>query len=178
MVREAGNDGVDGTQAAQNAAPAGPASAFTLHRDAWGRLVLVDAHGEEYPGVEPVRAFPISDSAHAIAICDSDGREVLYVDDPARLPDSLRQVLEAELAQREFMPIVTRIRAVSSDSAPSEWDIDTDRGPTHFILNNEDDVRRLNPNQALLIDVQGLRYFIPSISALDAHSRRTLERYL
>ena len=29
---------------------------FTLERDAWQRLVLVDTNGARYEGVEPVRA--------------------------------------------------------------------------------------------------------------------------
>ena len=48
---------------------------FELHHDAWGRLVLVDDEGHKYVGVEPVRAFPISDPDHFISLCDAESRE-------------------------------------------------------------------------------------------------------
>jgi len=56
--------------------------------------------------------------------------------------------------------------------------VDTDRGPTRFVLKTEDDVRRLGPYRALIIDAQGVRYLIPDTRDLDAYGRRAVERYL
>jgi hypothetical protein len=39
-------------------------------------------------------------------------------------------------------------------------------------------VHPLDGHRALLTDANGLRYLIPDVRALDAHSRRLLERYL
>lgn len=151
---------------------------FELQRDAWGRLVLLEPDGRKHVGVEPVRAFPISDPEHAIALCDPDGREILYLESLENLSSQSRQLLKEELAQREFVPAIARIVSVSSDAAPCDWDVETDRGPTRFTLSNEDDVRLLGPHRALIADSQGLRYQIPDIRALDAASRRSLERFL
>jgi len=52
---------------------------FSLERDGWDRLVLTDETGNRYVGVEAVRAFPVSDPQHAISICDSRGREIVYL---------------------------------------------------------------------------------------------------
>ncbi|HEV3120736.1 MAG TPA: DUF1854 domain-containing protein [Isosphaeraceae bacterium] len=169
--------------AARPAAEPAPASRdgeawFSLARDAWGHLVLVDAEGKRTVGVEPVRAFPYSDPAHWISICDSSGREVVSVENLAELPSEVRTVLEEELALREFVPTIHRIVRVSSDSTPCLWDVETDRGPTRFTLNSEDDVRRLGPNRALVADSNGIRYLIPDTRALDIAGRRLLERYL
>jgi len=43
---------------------------LSLHYDAWGRLVYTDAAGVAHVGVEPVRAFPISEPDRGIAILD------------------------------------------------------------------------------------------------------------
>ncbi len=43
---------------------------------------------------------------------------------------------------------------------------------------DSNDVRRLGPQRALVIDARGLRYLIEDIRSLDALSRRVLERYL
>jgi hypothetical protein len=152
--------------------------AFELHNDAWGRLVLVEAGGKRHLGVEPIRGFPITDPRCCISICDAEGHEVVWIEILDDLPAPVRQVLEESLAGREFLPVVKRILTISTLVEPSEWEVETDRGRTRFILNNEDDVRRLEGNRALVIDANGIRYLIPDLRLLDAHSRRVLERYL
>ena len=128
--------------------------------------------------LSPCARFPISDPEHSISICDAEGREVAFIEALADLPAPVRQMLEAELAQREFVPVIERIRAVSSDTSPVDWQVETNRGPTQFTLNSDDDVRPIGPFRALLIDTQGIRYLIPDTRTLDSASRRILERYI
>jgi hypothetical protein len=151
---------------------------FGLQHDAWGRLVLIDADGRRFVGVEPIRVFPISSPQHWISICDAEGREIACVEDLAKLPERARQVLEEDLARREFIPQIKRIVKVSGGSEPSEWEVETDRGTTTFMLKSDDDVRRLGAHSVLIMDSYGIRYLIADSRQLDAHSRRLLERYL
>ncbi len=108
----------------------------------------------------------------------SEGRELACVRDLAELPAQVRQVLEEDLGRREFVPVLKQVYNVSTASEPSEWDVDTDRGRTRFLLNSEDDIRRLGPYSALIIDVNGIRYLINDLREFDAASRRILERYV
>jgi hypothetical protein len=149
---------------------------FTLERDAWGRLVLKDE--ARTIAVEPVRAFPISRPREGIALMDEHGREAEWIPSLDELPAGVREALEEELRRREFMPRIRRVVRVSGNVEPTTWDVETDRGPTRFVLNGEDDVRRLSEDRALVIDAHGIRYLIPDLAALDAHSARLLERYL
>ena len=151
---------------------------FELSHDAWGRLVLTDAEGRQHTGVEPVRAFPLSDPRHGIALCDARGQEIIWIDDLAELSAPLARQIEEELARREFVPSILRVLRVSAPVEPSEWEVETDRGRTRFLLNNEDDVHRLDEHRALITDAQGIRYLIADTQQLDAVSRRLLERYL
>jgi hypothetical protein len=151
---------------------------FALSHDAWGRLVLTHSDGREHVGVELVRAFPLSDPRHGIAICDAKGRELLWLADLSSLPAPLARQIEEELAKREFVPVIRRILRVSAPVEPSEWEVETDRGRTAFVLNSEDDVHELDETRALIADAHGIRYLIPDIRQLDAESRRLLERYL
>ena len=150
---------------------------FRLYRDEFGRLLLVDADDRCYVGVEPARAFPISCAQSWISICNAEGHEILCIREPKKLPREVYDLLMDELARREFVPIVQRIVKVMADADPSEWHVITDRGPTTFLLDSEDDVRHLGNNKALLIDMHGIRYLIPDTRALDAASRRALSRY-
>jgi len=151
---------------------------FSLHYDGWGRLVLTDASGLMHVGVETVRSFPLSDPNRGIAVCDSSGRELAWVEDPALLPDNVRLCLEDDLARREFVPLVLRIVSVSASTEPSEWDVETDRGRTRFRLKSEDDVRRLSGDRAMITDANGVRYLIPNLRGFNSAAARILERYL
>jgi hypothetical protein len=154
------------------------AADFRLEHDAFGRLVLTMSDGTQHVGVHPVRGFPISDPQQGLALCLADGHELVWIDDLAEVPPPTRGVLEAELAQREFLPIIKRIFWVSLQTNPCQWEVDTDRGRTKFLLKSEDDVRRLENHRALVTDAHGVRYLIPDPESLDRHSRRILERYL
>jgi hypothetical protein len=147
-----------------------------MRHDAWGRPVLT-IDGREHVGVEVVRAFPLAAPRRMVSVCSAEGRELLWVDDLDALPRDLAAALEAELARRDFVPVVRRVLRVSA-LEPSEWEVETDRGRATFVLKTEDDVRRLPDHRAMLVDGDGVRYLIPDVRALDATSRRFLERYL
>ncbi|MGA2799129.1 MAG: DUF1854 domain-containing protein [Thermoguttaceae bacterium] len=163
----------------QNPTPAEQLAArgFQLHRDAYDRLILTDADGRILVGVEPVRAFPISSAEEWFSIIDAEGHEVLCIRHPGTLPSELRKILEEELSCREFVPIIERIVSVTADVDPSQWLVETDRGETTFLLDSEDDVRRLGAYKAMFIDTHGIRYLISDTRALDYASRRILDRY-
>jgi hypothetical protein len=155
-----------------------PLPDFVLHYDAWGRLVYTDTAGRSHVDVRPVRAFPITDPGHGISLCDKSGHELRWIDDLEQLPDPIRELLERDLAQRAFLPVLLRIIKVTNPVEPTEWEVETDRGRTSFVLNSDEDVHRLEDHRAMVVDAHGVRYLIPDTRALDATSRRILERYL
>ena len=155
-----------------------PDAPFGLSRDAWGRLVLIDSDGVRLAGVEPIRAFPLSDPDRRIALCDDTGRERAWIESLADLPEPIRRVIVEEFAEREFLPRIERIVSLSGDAAPSDWEVITDRGPTRFVLDSDEQVRKLTASRVLITDAIGLRYEVPDVKLLDANSRRMLERYL
>jgi hypothetical protein len=153
-------------------------SAFTLERDARSRLVLTAADGTRHEGVLPVRAFPLTSADEGLSLVGTDGHELAWIEHPAALPAAQRALLDEELAQREFVPVIERIRAVSTFSTPSTWEVDTDRGPTRLVLKAEEDIRRLAGGALLVTDRDGLAFRVRDRFALDRGSRRLLERFL
>ena len=151
---------------------------WQLRRNAFGRLVFVSAEGESFDGVVPVTAFPISAPASGVALVASDGRELAWIDDLATLPEATRTLVAAELAAREFMPEIKRIHKVSSFATPSTWRVETNRGETHFVLRGEEDIRRVGGSALLIADSHGIQFLIRDLMALDAHSRKLLDRFL
>ena len=155
------------------------AADLDLYRNPHGRLVLRTADGTEHVGVTPVRAFPIAAPGEGLSLVGPDGHELAWVHRLERLASAARALIDEELAAREFVPTITRIRSVSSFSTPSTWDVDTDRGATQLVRKGEEDIRRLAGRTKLLIAASdGLQFHVPDVTALDRASRKLLERFL
>ena len=151
---------------------------FKLTRNAAGRLVLTGAEGDVHEGVVAVRAFPISAPDEGVSLLGENGHELRWVSRLSDLPEVMRILIETELAQREFMPEITRIRQVSSFATPSKWLVSTDRGDTELLLKAEDHIRRLANATLLITDGYGVSFLIRDTGALDRHSRKLLDRFL
>lgn len=151
---------------------------FRLARNAFGRLVFMAADGSAVEGAVPVRAFPIAAPDEGFALVSPDGHELAWVDSLSELAEDTRRLVEEELASREFMPEIRRLRHVSSFATPSTWEVDTDRGEASFILKGEEDIRRLGASALLIADSHGIQFLIRDLGALDRHSRRLLDRFL
>lgn len=152
---------------------------FVLERTSLGKLVLTNAQGERFIGVLPVRAFPILAPEEGISLLSTEGHEVAWVDRLSDLPAGYQSLIEEELARREFMPVLVRIVDVSSFSTPCTWTVETDRGRTEFVLRGDEDIRRIGTGRSLLVaDAHGIHYLVPDQKALDAQSKRILDRFL
>lgn len=151
---------------------------LNLSRNAFGKLVYVDDAGVTHVGITPVRAFPIAAPHESLSLVSPDGHELLWVPRLSELPDGARQLIEEELAVREFTPSITCIHKVSTFSTPSTWDVSTDRGDTQMVLKTEDDIRRLGEGRLLIGSGSGLHFAIPDWRNLDKHSKKLLERFL
>ena len=149
-----------------------------VHLDPLGRLVLTPPGGAPVAGVTPVRCFPFSAPSERISFLDAEGRELFCLESLDRLLPEERALVERELARREFIPVVRRIRSISPGAEPTIWQVETDRGEARFTLPSEDNVRRLGEHGALVADAHGVRYRVPDLRRLDAHSPRLLARYI
>ena len=151
---------------------------YQLQRDAFGRLIFTSADGKSHEGVVPVRAFPIASPDQGVALVDPHGHELDWIERLSDLPDKLRVLVDAELASREFMPVISRIVDVSSYATPSTWQVETNHGATELVLKGEEDIRRLALPGLLITDSHGIHFLIRDRYALDAHSRKILDRFL
>jgi hypothetical protein len=151
---------------------------FKLTRNTAGRLVFTDVQGEPHAGVVPVRAFPISAPDEGLSLLGEDGHELCWISSLGTVPEPARALIEAELAQREFMPKILRIESVSSFGTPSKWQVSTNRGDTELLLKAEDHIRRLTHTTLLITDGHGVSFLIQDIDAMDHHSRKLLDRFL
>ena len=148
-----------------------------IRRDSFGRLAVTVA-GVSHRDVVPVRAFPISAPEEGVALIGSDGHELAWIERLEDLPEPERRLVSEELASREFTPEIRRILQVSGYVTPCTWLVDTDRGEVRLMLKSEESIRRLSPTSLLIADARGIHFLVRDLQALDATSRKLLDRFL
>jgi len=155
--------------------PSAGQAAWRLEEIDRGRLAFIAADGGRHDDIEVVRAFPFSDPEGPAAVLAADGRELAWLDDPSVLPEPTRAAVEAQLAERAFRPVITRIHSIVG-AQPGRWQVDTDRGRRDFTVDHPEDIRRGGSHAVVITDSVGLRFLIPDRRRLDPRSRRLLDR--
>lgn len=148
---------------------------FTFSCDARGRLVAEDLRGTRHVGLSAMRLFPMSDPDNWIAVFDVHGKELCCIPSVSKLAEVSATAIRTTLTNSEFIPVIERIVHISSNDPPCRWTVETDRGNTEFIINDEKDLRRLSQWNVLIVDARGIRYSIPDTRKLNAYSRRAVE---
>jgi hypothetical protein len=150
----------------------------SLALDDAGRITAHLDDGTSIEGLYPVRAFPVQAPDVGISLMGDDGHERFWLENLQELPEAARQVVLQALTQREFMPLIKKLKAVSSFATPSVWTVETDRGNTDLVLKGEEDIRRLSANVLLVLDSHGVQFLIRDPAQMDKHSRKLLDRFL
>ncbi len=151
---------------------------MTLERNPLGRWVWTDAQGVRHPQVVVVRAYPVTAPEQGVGVMDAEGHELAWFERLDEVAEPLQGRLREAIAEREFLPEIQRLKAVSSLVTPSVWTVDTDRGEARFMLKGEEDIRRLTGKVLIVSDVDGVQYLIRDPAALDRHSRKLLDRFM
>jgi hypothetical protein len=154
------------------------AMTFSLAFDPFGKLVVTLADGTQHSHAVVVRAFPIAAPNQSVSILSAEGKELVWVDDPCVLPANEQALIAQALQGREFMPEILRLDGVNSFSTPSVWRVQTNRGPTEFVLKGEEDIRRLSTHTLIVADAHGVQFLIRHLPSLDRHTRKLLDRFL
>ncbi len=141
------------------------------------QLVLNLDNSQPIP-VRALRMFPLTDPEHWIALIDRQGLELYCLEDPRHVSAESQAALMSALQANEFVPKIERILHVSGNSVPCAWDVLTDRGAHHLVVEDEKDVRTLSGRRILVIDGHGIRYQIDDYAILDSYSRRVIEWYV
>lgn len=125
------------------------------------------------------RVFPISNPDNYLSILDGADKEVGILRNPGDLDKDSKQALEAELDRRYFTPIIKEIHTLKQDGGMWFFKVVTQRGPTSFYVRHwRDNAYEITPGRWHILSVDGQRYEIVDIDALDAKSLRLLDQLL
>jgi len=148
---------------------------FELSPDDQGRLVLKRPGHDDVVDVRLRRAFPWSQKSRYVSIRDSEGKEVLLIDDLSTLSAQQRETIEHWLRDTSFIPRITAIDHVDVRFGYQQWKVQTDRGTAEFRVQEREDVRFLPDGRFRIKDADGTIYEMAPLDKLDHASRRAVE---
>ncbi len=122
--------------------------------------------------VQVLRAFPLKFPEQFIVLRDGDNKELGVIEELRHVPQPAQRWLREELFKRYFLPQVEVIHDITERFGTSVWDLQTDRGRRTVTTNAMNEaVFEMEPQRFLITDVEGNRYEIKDLSALDANTR-------
>lgn len=139
-----------------------------------------DGEEKTYDRVFLHRAFPHELMWEYISVIGEDNKEIGLIYKINDFDEETVKLLKTEIERKYFSPEISEIQNLKERYGFSYWKVKTADG-RHLNFTMQDTFRniiRIGDDQALLVDVDGNRYTIKSITELDRKSYRRIELYL
>jgi hypothetical protein len=135
--------------------------------------------GKDYKRVVLSRTLPFKKPDEYISIADTENKEIGILRSINELSDGQAGILRKELEKRYYCPSVIEILSVKEKMGYVYFDVRIKGGTKTFAVKDVSrNVRQLDDRRIIIFDVDGNRYMVEEISALDAKSLRRIEPYL
>lgn len=143
------------------------------------RLRMTVPNECSYLTVKPAWAAPLSRPNQYLALLDGKDQEITLLPDPQVLKPKSWEATQQELRQRYLTATVQEIQSARQEYGATYWHVKSDRGEREFITQNlQENAFWVSDDHLLLTDVDGSRFEIVSITALDTRSRHLLDEIL
>ncbi len=126
------------------------------------------------------RAFPFEMLWEYISVLDGDAKEIGMIYRLEDFDDDTAALLKTELERKYYQPRLRTILSLKERYGFSYWNVVTTEG-RNVSFTMQDTFRniiRIGTDKAVLLDVDGNRFVIESIAALDRKSYKKIELYL
>lgn len=134
---------------------------------------------KEYDRVYLHRAFPFEDKFEYISVDDKDGKEIALIKSIEDLEENQRKYITDELDRKYYLPTIIKILSMKERFGFSYWKVLTDTGERTFTMQDTyRSIHKINTTHVFLTDVDGNRYDIPDLEALDHKSYKKIELYI
>jgi hypothetical protein len=128
--------------------------------------------------VQPRWASPVKQPGKYLSLLDGKDREILMLNDGLEGIDAdNRAILERELHRRYLTTQVQTIEHAHTEFGSTYWTVKTERGRREFVTQSlQENAQWHGPAHLMLVDVDGNRFEIRDVKALDEESQRLLAR--
>ncbi|MCL2056333.1 MAG: DUF1854 domain-containing protein [Oscillospiraceae bacterium] len=139
--------------------------------------------GAEHKRVSLRRALPIGSPGSYISVADHENKEIGIIKSIDALTGKQLEIVTAELGHRYYCPEISEIKSVKDKLGYvyMELTVIVD-GKKHAkncaVKDVNRNIRMLDSDRLIIFDVDGNRYLIHSLEALDKKSLKRLEPYL
>ena len=129
--------------------------------------------------VQVLRAFPFELEWEFLSVLNESEEELGLIRNLDDFEGEARELLKAEIERRYYSPILTKILKVKEKYGFSYWKAESQEGEVEFTLRDAHrNILRAEGNRVILLDVNGNRFQIPDVTALDRRSYQKIELYL
>ncbi|MCL1808058.1 MAG: DUF1854 domain-containing protein [Oscillospiraceae bacterium] len=140
-------------------------------------------NGEDYKRIVLRRATPIADPSAYISVADHENKEICVIRSLSDLSDDQLKIVSGELDRRYYCPEIVEIKSVKDKMGYIYMEMRvTGRGEAFdkncAVKDVSKNIRLLDDGRLIVFDVDGNRYIVQDMSALDKKSVRRLEPYL
>ncbi|MBE6529635.1 MAG: DUF1854 domain-containing protein [Ruminococcaceae bacterium] len=125
------------------------------------------------------RNFPLEELWSLLSVLDEREEEVGMIREITQFGAETETLLRTELERRYYAPVILKILSLKERFGFSYWKVETAEGKMEFTLRDTyKSLIRLGGNRVFILDVDGNRFVIPDVTALDRKSYRKIELYL
>ncbi len=125
------------------------------------------------------RAFPFDCPEEFISVQSREGKEYGVIRSISDFGEQNACLIKAELERKYFMPEIKKIISLKERFGYSYWETETDKGNLSFALHDTfRNIAHIGEYRLVITDVDGNRYNINDVNALDRASYRKIELYL
>jgi len=148
-----------------------------------GFIFLTLKEGEEtliFDRIFLHRAFPFELLWEYISVLDKDSNEIGIIYKLTDFDQETAELLKTELLRKYYEPKIKSVVSLKERYGFSYWNVITtdDRNVNFTMQDTFRNIIRVGSDRAVLLDVDGNRFVIESISKLDRKSYKKIELYL
>ena len=125
------------------------------------------------------RDFPFDNPWSYISVLSTDSVELAFIQSVDLFEEEDKALIVRELERKYYTPSIKKIISVKDRFGFSYWDVETESGKVTFTLQDTfKSISRAGDNKLFFSDVDGNRFVIEDIEALDRKSHKKIELYL
>ena len=146
-------------------------------------VTLPDDEGKEeektYDRIFLHRAFPFDFPYAYISVLDPDSKEIGLIKDVDEFDKDASEMLRAELDRKYYTPVIRQILSVKDKFGYSYWKVVTEEGEIEFTCRDTfSSLLKVGGTRIFVNDIDGNRFEIPDLEALDRKSFKKIELFL